>query len=288
MPSQRDQAVASVERAWAAPKATQTARGMTARFMLLVVGLVAAAAFMMAPGHDEQLAMLADENQISELIAAAERKLEDNPQNADLIATLSRAHEARRDYRQAAFYLERYVDLVPNETAALAKLAELYEKSKDEPRRILSLERLFAITPNLPAAVALSDAYNENGRADSARTFSIQSTAVLANSGANSTAAIADPLLAARLAFNSRDPRTARLLLDRVSVDKLDASDQLIWFDLLKELAPPPLVVQTLEAERRKGALFQDVLLQYALFAGTYGQDNETRAALAASSRARR
>jgi tetratricopeptide (TPR) repeat protein len=90
------------------------------------------------------------------------------------------------------------------------------------------------------------------------------------------------PLLGARLAFAEQNPVVASLLLGRVDIASLTASDQQIWADLLSALAPPEAVFSALDGLRRSGALPPGLLAQYARLAGSLGHDGEYRATLAA------
>ena len=94
------------------------------------------------------------------------------------------------------------------------------------------------------------------------------------------------PLLGARLAFAEQNPALASLLLRRVSVTSLSASDQQIWADLLSALAPAEAVFSTLDGLRRTGALSRGLLARYAKLAGSLGYEEEYRVALAALRRA--
>ena len=88
------------------------------------------------------------------------------------------------------------------------------------------------------------------------------------------------PLLGARLAFAEQNPALASLLLGRVDVASLSATDQQIWADLLSALAPSEAVFSTLDGLHRAGALPPDLLARYAKLAGSLGHDGEYRAAL--------
>jgi tetratricopeptide (TPR) repeat protein len=89
------------------------------------------------------------------------------------------------------------------------------------------------------------------------------------------------PLLAARLVFDARNIPLTRYFLDRVDVSTLDASDQQLWFDLLKAVTDPKVALNVLRARRLKEGLSRKLLEQYALLAGAYGHDDELRAATA-------
>lgn len=90
------------------------------------------------------------------------------------------------------------------------------------------------------------------------------------------------PLLAARLAFAEGALARARRLATTLDVASLGASDQGLWADLLAAVAPPEAVFATLRALRRKGSLPPVLLARYARLAGSFGQDDEFRAAIAA------
>jgi len=250
---------------------------MTARVILIVVGLAIAVSIFMAPRRDEQLAMAADEARKAELIFMIQQQLAADPKNPTLIASLSRAYEAAGNYWQAALSLDRYTSFRPTETEALIKLADLDQRIGDEKGRIVALERLFAIASTLANAVALAESYDQSGRMDSARAL----LAGFADDKTIDRVLMAQPLLGARLALYGQNLPLARMLFDRVDVSRLGASDPEVWFDLLKALAEPPTVLQVLEAERRKGNLPRVLLLEYSILAGNYGQDVNHNTALA-------
>jgi tetratricopeptide (TPR) repeat protein len=153
------------------PTAGQSLTGVSARFVLLVIGLVIVAGYVLAPRRSEQMAMLADAHRPAELIALLEQRLASGDQDPALPASLSRAHEAAGNYRQAADYLERYGKTRPPGSELLAKLAELYEKAGDQPKYRETLERLVATAPTFARAAALSEVYFRDGRVDDARTL---------------------------------------------------------------------------------------------------------------------
>ena len=151
--------------------AGQSLTGVSARFVLLVIGLVIVAGYLLAPRGSEQMAMFADAHRPAELIALLEQRLSSGDQDPALPASLSRAHEAAGNYRQAADYLERYGKTRPPGSELLAKLAELYQKAGDHPKHRETLERLVATAPTLASASALSEVYFRDGRVDDARTL---------------------------------------------------------------------------------------------------------------------
>lgn len=87
------------------------------------------------------------------------------------------------------------------------------------------------------------------------------------------------PLLTARLLFDGQSIQATRYYLGLVDVSALEASDQQIWFDLLKAVASPQEVIAVLQKLRLEKRLPRKLLLQYAHFAGAYGREDELQAA---------
>jgi tetratricopeptide (TPR) repeat protein len=148
----------------------QRIRAAAIRFMLLVVLLVLAAAYVLVPRYNERLAMLADAHGAAELIALLEHRRASGDEAPTLLLSLSRAYQAAGNFQQAAADLERYLEQSPtSDIQILARLAGLYEKAQNEPKHQAVLERLVAMTPTLSNASPLSEIYYRQGRFDDAR-----------------------------------------------------------------------------------------------------------------------
>ena len=98
------------------------------RFILLVIAVVSAAAALMAPGRDEWLAMMRDEDKQAQIITLLEPRLARNGNDIGLLATLGRSYAEIGNYPRAIELLGRYVALRPDDGEAYAKLADLYRE----------------------------------------------------------------------------------------------------------------------------------------------------------------
>src|ERR1700751_2715400 len=96
------------------------------RFILLVIAVVSATAALMAPGRDEWLAMMRDEDKQAQIITLLEPRLARNGNDIGLLATLGRSYAEIGNYPRAIELLGRYVALRPDDGEAYAKLADLY------------------------------------------------------------------------------------------------------------------------------------------------------------------
>ena len=67
-----------------------------ARFIILVIGIVVAAAVLMAPRGNERLAMLQDEDKHAQIIALLEPRIARGENDPNLLATLGRAYGGGR------------------------------------------------------------------------------------------------------------------------------------------------------------------------------------------------
>lgn len=92
---------------------------------------------------------------------------------------------------------------------------------------------------------------------------------------------VGNPLLLARLAFHNQNLTASRGLVERIDPATLNSADRHMWFDLLTAVATPKEAFMLLRQWRLEGHLRPDLLLRYARLAGSLGQENELRTALA-------
>jgi tetratricopeptide (TPR) repeat protein len=138
----------------------------SARFIVLVTGVVVAAAALMAPRRDEWLAMMWDEDKQVQIISLLEPQLARGENDPALLATLGRAYAEIGNYRRATELLERYTALRPDDSEAYGRLADLYKSAGDATRRVAMLKHSIAITPRLSRAVELAGLYREEQQSD--------------------------------------------------------------------------------------------------------------------------
>ena len=137
-----------------------------ARFILLVISIIVAAAVVMAPRRDEWLAMMRDEDKQLQIISLLEPRLARGENDPRLLATLARSYAEIGNYQHAAELLERYIALCPNDGEAYSRLADLYKSAGSLTKQIMMLERHIAITPTLSRVAELADLYHQTQRAD--------------------------------------------------------------------------------------------------------------------------
>ncbi len=137
-----------------------------ARFVLCVIGIVVAAAALMAPRRDEWLAILNDEGNHARVISLLEPRLAHSPNDPGLLGPLARAYTESRSYERAIDLLERYTAIRPKDAKAYAVLSELYAKTGDVARSAESLRRAIAIKPALPYIEALASLYRRQQKMD--------------------------------------------------------------------------------------------------------------------------
>jgi tetratricopeptide (TPR) repeat protein len=138
----------------------------TARFIMLVTGIVVAAAVLMAPRRDEWLAMMWDNDKQAQIISLLEPQLARGEDDPALLATLGRAYAETGNYQHAAELFERYTALRPDDSEAYGRLSDLYKRTGDATRRVAMLKRTIAITPRLSRAVELAALYREEQQSD--------------------------------------------------------------------------------------------------------------------------
>jgi hypothetical protein len=135
------------------------------RFIILVLGIVAAAAALMAPRRDEWLAMMSDDDKHAQIIALQEPRLARSADDLSLLAILARSYAEIGNNPHAIGLLERYIALRPDDGEASGRLADLYRAIGDRTRRIAMLRRSLALTAGLARAAELAGIYHEDGQA---------------------------------------------------------------------------------------------------------------------------
>jgi tetratricopeptide (TPR) repeat protein len=138
----------------------------SARFIMLVIGIVGAAAVLMAPRRDEWLAIMQDEDKQAQIIALLEPRLAHGENDPTLLATLGRSYAEIGNYRRATELLGRYIALRPNDGEAYARLADLYKRAGDTTTQIAMLEHSIGLTPKLSRVAELADLYHQEHQGD--------------------------------------------------------------------------------------------------------------------------
>ena len=91
-----------------------------ARFIVLVTGIIIAAAALLAPRRDEWFAIMRDEDKQAQIISLLEPRLALGEDDPNLLATLGRSYAEIGNYRRATELLERYTALRPDDGEAYA------------------------------------------------------------------------------------------------------------------------------------------------------------------------
>lgn len=99
------------------------------RFSLLVGVTVAVGGLLMAPRHNEWMAMLRDEGDEARVIATLEPALARNPDDPQILGSLGRAYADVGKDKAAADLLKRYVTLRPEDAEAYFTLADIYQRA---------------------------------------------------------------------------------------------------------------------------------------------------------------
>ena len=136
------------------------------RFVLLVIGIVVAAAALMAPRRDEWLAVLRDEGDQARIISLLEPRPARQPNDPGLLGTLAGSYAEIHNYQRAIELLERYITLRSDDAEAYASLADLYDRTGSLTKAIAMLKTSIAIKPKLSYAIALEVLYRKEQRAD--------------------------------------------------------------------------------------------------------------------------
>jgi tetratricopeptide (TPR) repeat protein len=181
------------------------------QFLLLVLGIAAAAAAMMVPRTDEWLAVMRDDRKQAQIVALLEPKLAREGDNPSLLATLGRAHADLGDTARAIELLERYVALRPQDADAYGRLAGLYGAAGEAVRQTDALERSVALAPKLPRVAELAALYRSLGKMDAER-------ALLARFGSELTVESGLLLRLAQLYAGNGEPLRAIAALSRAEV----------------------------------------------------------------------
>jgi tetratricopeptide (TPR) repeat protein len=222
------------------------------RFILLVVGIVVAAAAIMAPRRDEWLAMMRDEDKQAQIIALLEPRVANGDNDPELLATLGRSYGEIGSYRRAIDLLERYLALRPNDGDAYGRLADFYGHTGDTARQIAMLERSIAISRKLPRAVELANLYHERRQAG-------QELGLLARFEAEATLENGLLLRLAQLYANLGDRTSAIRVLSRPEVLS-------VWSPPIRNGEARLLVAELLVQSGRSGEvarLGKDWILQW-------------------------
>lgn len=139
------------------------------QFLLLVLGIAAAAAATMVPRADEWLAVMRDDRKQAQIVALLEPKLVREGDDPSLLATLGRAHGDLGHTARAIELLERYVALRPQDAEAYGRLAGLYEVAGEAVRQMDALERSVVLAPKLSRVAELAALHRSMGKTDAER-----------------------------------------------------------------------------------------------------------------------
>jgi Flp pilus assembly protein TadD len=133
---------------------------------MLVIGIVGAAAVLMAPRRDEWLAIMQDEDKQAQIIALLEPRLAHGENDPTLLAALGRSYAEIGNYRRATELLTRYIALRPNDGEAYARLADLYKRAGDTTTEIALLKHSIGLTPKLSRVAQLAGLYHQENQDD--------------------------------------------------------------------------------------------------------------------------
>lgn len=147
---------------------------LAARFLIIVIGLAAAVSAAMVPRANEWLAVMNDDHKQAQIVATLEPRLAQDPQNANLLATLGRAYADLGDAQQAIPLLEHYVELRPADADAYGRLAGQYGLAGDTDRQQAALVQAVALAPTVPRIGALATLLRARGKADEERALLMQ------------------------------------------------------------------------------------------------------------------
>jgi tetratricopeptide (TPR) repeat protein len=181
------------------------------QFLLLVVGIAAAAAAAMVPRADEWFAVMRDDRKQAQIVALLESRLAREGDDPNLLATLGRAHADLGDTIRAIELLERYVALRPQDAGAYGRLAGLFGTTGDTARQKEALERSVGLAPKLSRLAELAVLYRSLGDTDAER-------ALLARVEPDLTVRSGLLLRLAQLDADNGEPLRAVALLSRAEV----------------------------------------------------------------------
>jgi len=181
------------------------------RFLLLVLGLVAAASALMAPRADEWLAMLRDTHKQAEIVAMLEPRLAREGDNPTLLATLGRAHADLGNNARAIQLFERCIVLRPYDAETFAQLADLYRIAGEVTKQREALERAVALAPKLSWVAELAALLREQGEP-------LQELALLERHESDLTLQSGLRLRLAQLRAQEGQPERAIATLDRPDI----------------------------------------------------------------------
>ena len=115
--------------------------------LILVVLSIGSGAVLMAPSRGEQLSMMVHDGRFAEAAAEILRDLRNGNVKSDLLALLALAHEGNGDAREAAFTMEQFLTMRPQDTEALKLLISLYADADMPEEMLRSMERLETLAP---------------------------------------------------------------------------------------------------------------------------------------------
>jgi tetratricopeptide (TPR) repeat protein len=136
------------------------------QFVLVVVLSLVVAAVLLLPGREEHAAMLAGEGRHREAIALLERRLVDDPGNANLRAALGRSYAALGEIDRAIEAFDAYLAVRPDDLVARKRQAELFLHGGLTDRYLDALARLVATKPTPREVTRLIELYRLHGRLD--------------------------------------------------------------------------------------------------------------------------
>ena len=119
-----------------------------ARFLALVFAIVVVGALVLAPRRSEQVAMMHDRDEITQIIALLEPRLAAGDSDPNLLVTLGRAYAELGDRKRAAELMRRYTAVRPDDGDAYAVLADIAKADGDTQMQTSMLARDVALTPS--------------------------------------------------------------------------------------------------------------------------------------------
>lgn len=117
----------------------------SARFILLVIGLVVLGAVVMVPRSDERLAVMVDEGRQAQVVAILEPRLAAGDDEPSLLVTLGRAHAALGNRDRAVALLQRYAAIRPDDPEVYGRLADVHRIAGDLDGQRAMLQRQVAL-----------------------------------------------------------------------------------------------------------------------------------------------
>jgi tetratricopeptide (TPR) repeat protein len=134
--------------------------------LLLVLGAVGTAAYLLSSGPEERIAKLVRDGRVGRAIILAEGVLAQGRATPRMLTTLAGLYDADGDPERAADLLEIHALAWPGEPDILAWLAALYGRSGNAQDHAGALERLAAIRPTRETLGRLAALHRLAGRFD--------------------------------------------------------------------------------------------------------------------------